>query len=433
MKTKLFIFPVILLFYANSAFAYLDPGSGSMLVYFLIGIFATAIYSIKNQYLKIKIGLIRLFSKNKVKLNHKKNIVFYSEGGHYWSSFQGVIKEICKMGYECSYYTSDKNDEGLLYKNKFYDSQFIGDDRLSVMALNYLNAKIVIMTTPQLDVMYLKRSDNVQYYIHLIHAPTDVFNYHPFAFDFFDCVMCSGPHQIKHLRQIEQARNMPEKKLLKTGLVYYDELSKEKNKISKKTNQKTTILIAPTWGDIGLLNKTGFLPIKILLENDYNVILRSHPQSYINDKTLMEEIEKKAKNHINLKIDKTPSAKESMSKADIMISDVSGIIFDFAFVYEKPVIAFAGILETCKLAELNLVNSNNKNTAKIWELEIMDKIADIVDIKDIQNLPSLIKKSLKKDYKQSIKRLRGESIFNYRKAGKVAALQIIDIYKNIHA
>ena len=38
----------LILLLPSSAQAYLDPGSGSMLLYFLIGVFATLIYSIKN-------------------------------------------------------------------------------------------------------------------------------------------------------------------------------------------------------------------------------------------------------------------------------------------------------------------------------------------------------------------------------------------------
>ena len=66
----------VILLLPTPVFAYLDPGSGSMLLYFIIGVFATLIYSIKNLFFKVKVSISRLFSKEKVKLKGKKNIVF---------------------------------------------------------------------------------------------------------------------------------------------------------------------------------------------------------------------------------------------------------------------------------------------------------------------------------------------------------------------
>ena len=180
-----------------SAFAYIDPASGSMLFYFLIGLFATLVYSIKNLFIEIRLLICRMTTKSKVKIEEKKNIVFYSEGGHYWQTFKPVIEALSNMGIVCTYYTSDSKDDGLKYQASTVDTLFIGDDQFSLMSLNYLKARILVMTTPQLDVMFLKRSKDVDYFVHLLHSPIDVFKYRPFAFDFFDCIMCSGQYQMQ--------------------------------------------------------------------------------------------------------------------------------------------------------------------------------------------------------------------------------------------
>ena len=423
MKKNLFI---LLLTLPTISFAYLDPGSGSMLFYFIIGIFASLIYSIKNIYLTVKHKINYFFSKDKINIKDKKNIVFYSEGGKYWHSFKSVIENLVAMGIECSYYTSDKNDEGLRFKNQNFDSLFIGDGRFSLMSLNYLKAKILIMTTPQLDVLQLKRSKNVGYFIHLVHAPTDIFKYKPFAFDFFDCVMCSGQHQIDNIRLIEIIRKTKNKLLLKTGLVYFDELLKDKSS-TKTDNKQKTVLLAPTWGVHSLLNKLGFKVIQDLTDANFKVILRFHPQSYINDTKLTEQIIEKCKHNKSIIIDDNPNGDKSMQQADILVSDISGIIFDFAFVYEKPIIAFSNSLEKNQSTELAKINSYKKTNHQIWELNILPKIATLIDIKDTTKFIEKLNKVLANDNKliiQTIKELRQQAIFNYGNAGEVAAGQI---------
>ena len=48
------IFKIIaLLIFSSPAFAYLDPGTGSMLLYFIMGVVATFIYFIKGIFYKI--------------------------------------------------------------------------------------------------------------------------------------------------------------------------------------------------------------------------------------------------------------------------------------------------------------------------------------------------------------------------------------------
>ena len=88
---KIFSIVIFLCSFSTPAMAYLDPGSGSMILYFLAGIFATLIYSIKSFFFNLLITFNRFFYKDKINLNVKKNIVFYSEGGQYWHVFKPVI------------------------------------------------------------------------------------------------------------------------------------------------------------------------------------------------------------------------------------------------------------------------------------------------------------------------------------------------------
>lgn len=64
MKIRCFFLLLALFLIAPSVYAYLDPGTGSMLLQLLIGGIAAALLSIKVYWKKIKGLLVRIFSKD---------------------------------------------------------------------------------------------------------------------------------------------------------------------------------------------------------------------------------------------------------------------------------------------------------------------------------------------------------------------------------
>ena len=415
---KLLFISVILI---SPAFAYLDPGTGSMLLYFIMGVIATFIYFIKGIFYKVKAFITGGKIDKGLRDLNGADILFYSEGGNYWNVFLPVIEELEKRSIKSVYYTSGDKDPALETDFKYMSANYIGNDLTAFTLLNNIKVKVMIMTTPQLDIMHLKRSKNVGHYVHLIHAPTDALVYKKFAFDYFDSVMCSGQHQIESIRALEQKRDLPAKILYETGLTYYDVMYRDREKYLQK-EEKNTVLVAPTWGSNGMLTKFGIAPVKALLEADYHVILRPHPQMYVSQKELMDELEKELSIYSNLEIDRKPSGEDSMGRSDVMISDISGIIFDFYFIYEKPVIVIEDVIEK---GGLEAEDVNNE----IWESTILDKVATLVNHNNINTLPSVVDQLIDKDITQDIEQLRDQSLFNFPYAGSVAADQILEIIK----
>lgn len=62
---KLIIFILYLLFLSNSAFAYIDPGIGSLLIQSIIGAFAIGMGFVSLYWTKFKKFLKNIFSKKK--------------------------------------------------------------------------------------------------------------------------------------------------------------------------------------------------------------------------------------------------------------------------------------------------------------------------------------------------------------------------------
>lgn len=403
--------------------AYLDPGTGSMLVYFFLGILAMLLYSAKDTFYKVK-SLFTGGKANKDLRNITEDVLWYSEGKQYWHVFLPVIEEFEKLSIASAYYTSDKEDPALQSNFKHLRVAWIGDGLKAFFILNRLNAKVVVMTTPQLDVLQLKRSKNVRHYSHLVHAPTDVHLYKKFAFDYFDSVLCSGEHQIDSIRMLEEKRNLEKKMLLKTGLTYYDIMFKNKPKKTKKTgsgkSKEKTILIAPTWGRNSMLVKFGIAPLKTLLKNGYRIILRPHPQMYVSQKDLIQKLEDELSQYSTLEINRDFSPDQAIAKSDLLISDISGIIFDYLFVGEKPIIVVNEKVEHGGFEGEDIGFLS-------WEENILENIATLVDQDNIDRLSDIVKKTLKKKSQNNIEKLRKESLFHFGKAGKIAAKQILEI------
>jgi len=123
---------VLLILFPSSAFAYLDPGSGSILLYFIMALFASIIYAVKDYFYRIKtllmVGRVD-YSLKKIK---DTDILFYSEGGQYWHLFEPIIIALNKRNINCAYYTSDPNDFGLNSDYENFVAKFIGNEISSV-------------------------------------------------------------------------------------------------------------------------------------------------------------------------------------------------------------------------------------------------------------------------------------------------------------
>jgi hypothetical protein len=420
----------LLLILTTPLYAYLDPGTGSMLLYFIIGIFATMLYSIKSFFYKVKLFFLVLKGE-KIEVDNGLDVVIYSEGGKYWSLFKPLIKELEKENIKVAYYTQDDNDEALNYKPNYNtgDNLIIksfGSEIRATVAMNNLDAKVVIMTTPQLDVMRLVRSKTVRHYSHLIHAPTDALVYKKFAFDYFDSVMCSGPHQMDSIRELESVRGLPKKELFETGLLYYDTMLREIGDCKKESKDKKTILIAPTWGSNSMLAKFGFEFLKPLLNGEYNIIFRPHPQFYVSQKELITSIENRLLQYDSIvTIDKNPSGLCSMNSSDIMISDVSGIIFDYFFICKKPIILVGSVIDRGGLEAEDV-------SKDVWEESIFEKIATVVDEKSIDNIYTIVNSSLTNQNPKEIESFIDKYVYNFGDSASVAKSQIMNILEELN-
>ncbi|SFG78514.1 CDP-glycerol glycerophosphotransferase family protein [Neptunomonas qingdaonensis] len=419
-------FTLLLLSYQPSAFAYLDPGSGSILLSALVGVVATVLFSMKGFYYKIKSFVVSLFGVNIEKNKHK--LVFYSEGKYYWHTFKPILEALNKKGVEAVYLTSSEEDEGLSFRTDYISTRYIGKGNKAYTYLNMLEAKVCVMTTPGIGVLQIRRSKGVGHYAHIVHAPTDMGTYKLYSFEYYDSIFCSGAHQEKTIRVLEDLRNFHKKTLVKAGCPYMDvlglRLEKENAKPSIPKNKKT-VLVAPTWGEHNLLKIFGAKPIKALLNQGYEVIIRPHPQSYMAEPEIIVAVKDELSSFENIKWDNSPDNFESLRDSDILISALSGIVFDYAFVFEKPVI-------TVELDYSFIGQEANDLPYKVWELDVLNKIGECISSDDLNNISGVVERLLTDPKKKvELRAFRDDSLYNYKHSGSVIADNLVKIMEDL--
>ena len=315
---------------------YIDPGTGSMLFAVLIGLFGALRYLLRSFIVKAKFRL----SGGKVDAEKKDKLplVVFSDDKRYWNIFKPVLRELDKRGIDITYMTASKDDPALSCNMEHVHGEFIGEGNKAFARLNFLNAAILLSTTPGLDVYQWKKSKDVDCYIHMLHMPNEISGYRMFGTDYYDTILISGDFQEKIIRRLESLRNLPPKEIYHIGIPYMDEMAKRLKESQKGEGAERTVLLAPSWGKSAIFNTFGEEIIEQLLKTGYHIIIRPHPQSFTSEKELMDRLMKKYPPSDRLEWNRDNDNFEALKRADILISDFSGVIFDFALVYDKPVI-----------------------------------------------------------------------------------------------
>jgi hypothetical protein len=146
---------------ASPLFAYIDPGTGSMLFSLVMGLAAVSYFFARNLLIKVKF----LFTgKNAAISKRRHSFVIYNEGNQYWNVFRPVLDTFEKRGIAVLYLTSAENDPFFSAAYTHIAGEYIGTGNRAFARLNLLEADIVLMTTPGLEVYQLKRSRAVKHY-----------------------------------------------------------------------------------------------------------------------------------------------------------------------------------------------------------------------------------------------------------------------------
>jgi len=409
----------MLLFYP----LYIDPGTGSALFSILFGAAATAFFLGRALIIKLKVVL----SGGKIlkSANIENSYVIYNEGCQYSNVFKPILDEFEARNIYILYLSSDNNDPLLNEPYNFVKKEFIGENNKAFLRLNMLKAGVVLMTTPGLDVYQLKRSKMVKHYAHILHAPSDAVMYRLFGIDYFDSILLTGDYQSKDIRTLETLRSLPQKQLITVGCTYLDVYAEKIKIIPKEENHPFTVLVSPSWGASAILSRFGEKLLDPLVKTGYRIIVRPNPQSKKSENSILEKLETKYKDTPNLQWDFERENVYSLAKSDIMISDFSGIIYDYTFLFEKPVLY---INQGFDLRPYDADDLGENAVENLWQFKVLKEIGIKLNEEDFSNIDVIIKTAADSDELRQARQKAKDAAWQYRgEAGKRATDFILSL------
>lgn len=318
--------------------------------------------------------------------NKKHKFVFFSENRNYQKYLIDFISALALDKTEIIYLSSEKNDKIILPN---VTNIHVGVGLKRFFYLNTIKSKFFFMTLTDLGNHEIKKSINIDKYIFVFHAANSVHRaYTSTAFNNYDVILCPGPKYEIEIKKLEKLNNLNKKEIIKSGYFYLDKIQKFKN---KNVSDSKTILVAPSWN----YSETNFLVnyseelIKKLIDLNYNVIFRPHPEHFVRNRIFLDMILNKYEKFKNFIIDKNENNLESMLKSKYLITDYSGIAIEYILGLNKPVIYFD------KYPKIH--NDNHHNIQEEFIEDNIKKLFGIsVNDPDMENLEEYLIQSQKK-------------------------------------
>lgn len=355
----------------------------------------------------------------------EKQIVFYSEHGDYYPYFEGLIdKLIGEHKRTLSYITSDPYDP-ILNKSESRIKVFYLN-KLLALFMAHVSCKVFVMTLTDLNQFQLKRSLNPVHYIYVFHSLVSTHMiYRHGAFDHYDSILCCGPHHVLEIRKLEALEELQQKALVEAGYYRLERIYDAYQKYSIENSQSdanNTVLIASSWGRGNILEHCGERLIHLLLEAGYNVIVRPHPETLRHCPRLVTLLASKFDEDPGFILERSVATDDALLRAGVLISDYSGIAFEYAFGTERPVI-FLNVpvkIQNQEFRELGI---------EPVELALRSEIGVIVSPNELEAIPQIVSDLIRSRaaYKGRIAELRKEYVYEFGHSSETGAQHIIDL------
>ena len=274
-----------------------------------------------------------------------KHLVIYSEKSGFYKYFKDVIEELLNSSNIVIHYvTNDYNDAvfKLAETQPRIKPYYIGLKKTAVLMM-LVECDMFLMTTPDLDNYYLKRS-YMKKDIEYVYIPHDTMSAHTGfnegAFDNFDTMFCCGGHFAEEIRATEKLRGTKEKTLVEFGFPLLDELVSNFEKVDKETAEKKQVLIAPSWQEDNILDSCIDELIENLYKEDLKIIVRPHPEYVKRFGFQLNKLVEKYAGYDGEKLvfELDFSSNKSVYSSDVLITDWSGIAAEFSFATRRPAV-----------------------------------------------------------------------------------------------
>ena len=359
-----------------------------------------------------------------IRNNH---LVFYSERSGFYKYYKEIIEYIlAKTTVAIHYVTNDPNDIvfELAKENPRLKPYYVGVKKCITLMMR-VEADMVVMTTPDLDNYYIKRSlmDKNVKYVFVPHDPSSMhMGFREHSLDNFDAVFCTGPHIAKEVRASEKVYNTKEKELVEFGYPLIENLITSCEQLEENKSERKQVLIAPSWQEDNLLDSCVEDLIDSLYSDEYKLIVRPHPEYMKRYKAKMDMLVDKYKDKIGdgLQFELDFSSNTSVYSSDLLVTDWSGIGIEFGFATLKPVV----FINT-------KIKMENPNYTKIGiepqEITLRNVLGVALEKDEIKTkFASTVKQLIgSEEFKEKLRTKREEYFYNLGSGGVIGAKYII--------
>jgi len=367
-------------------------------------------------------GFYRFFWKTP---KASKAIVFYAEHEGYYAYFEGLIEELVgKHNRTLCYVTSDLCDPILHQPEARIKAFYL--NKLLPLFMAHVNCSAFVMTLTDLNQSRLKRSLNPVHYVYVFHALVSTHMIYRYgAFDHYNSILCSGPHHVEEVRRHEQLNGLPPKTLVEAGYHRLERIYKAYQKWLSEGSHSVTkkcILIAPSWGVANILESCGERLVETLLEAGYEVIVRPHPETVRRSPKLIALFASRFGGNPDFTLEMSVSTDDSLLRADVLISDYSGVALEYAFGTERPVL-FLDVpakINNPRFGELAM---------EPLEISLRSEIGVVVNPKELEAVPEVISDLImnRAAYKRKTAELRRQNVYALGHSSTVGAQHIVSI------
>ena len=351
-----------------------------------------------------------------------KQIVFYSEKNGFYKYFRDVIEAIQRRtDIIIHYISSDPEDEIFSLESDSFRTYYI-EEKLMVLMMR-MDADIVVMTTPDLQKYYIKRSmvrDDVEY-VYIDHGMNSVnLMLRKGALDAFDTVFCSNDSVLQEIRAQEKVYGLKPKTLVKYGYAMIDQMIRTYSDQPPVKNEPPVILIAPSWQEDNIMDICIDGILRNLLPLQLQVIVRPHPQYVRHYPEKLDALRKNYRDFTNFCLQEDFSSNQTVFNADILVTDWSGIAYEYAFTTLKPCL----FINT----PMKVMNPDYRDIGlEPFDLVIRNQIGIALQPKETDQIADAIERLLHEPVfsKESIANLRDKSLYNVGCAASVGADYLI--------
>ena len=356
-----------------------------------------------------------------------KHFVIYSEGSGFYRYFEKIIDYILKnSNIVIHYITSDPNDN--IFKtaenNQRIRAYYLSSKKMITVFMK-MDADIVLMTTPDLENYQYKRSyirKDIEYIYTLHGCISTHMTSNKGYIDHFDTIFCVNEQHIDEIRKQEELYNLPPKNLVVCGYGFLETLQEKYDAMEIKENDVKKILIAPSWQENNILDSCIDELLNVFLGKGFKVVVRPHPEYSKRYAQRLSSIVERYKDYDggDLEWELDFSTSESLYSSDILITDWSGVAYEFSYVSLKPCI----FIDTPP----KIYNPDYEELGiEPIELKLRNEIGKSFAMNNFDTMLEEARNMIenKNDYSDKILSIRNKYIANYGHSGETAGKYII--------